>query len=380
MRMRKGYTLIEIIVAISIIMLVLTLVMANSRRGGNDSVLARETNLLMSRLRYAQELTASGSILRYQGGAYSGASCLTNNQCNFKCTLSKNVADSCGTYDGPDDGTEPDLINPVTSCQCCPVSGVAPGNCENGKETPQGGFAVGFSCRSDYGGVQAQLGSESYYLVADRIKCVGKRLDENGNQMYDNGNPIIGSCWPPVDTAWNYNAFNEDSDGIISLYYWGAKGDTVKEKYTVDTTIEIKDLRVTYTSVFQAGSMPAARNSFTCTDSSGNPTKSPWGGLYVPGVPDNGATNWYYKSIVSDSFPIQATVRFMPPDGRIIDVNDNIYSYAPKAVGGADMENPVKSVEIMLKLKNRSTDCRVVTVTRAGLISQRVDADCDFAT
>lgn len=351
--MKKGFTLIETIIAVGIGLALLAFVLANYSRGGIDSILSRETSLLISRLRYAQELTSTGSVLRYQED-WSGAACF--------CDPAKQFCEA--KFCTPRQGIP---FESWQTCPCCPdPSNLA---CDQGKETPQGGFAVGFSCLNNTGADTADshfitadpqdnpqivYARSKYYLVAERLKCVG-------NIDYRNCFPLNSL---PLGDPWD----SSESDGIISMLREDYKGDTTKEKYVVDSIVQIINLRLTYTkpiSLPAIAALPAEEKiSFTCAD------KSPWYRLNVA-VPDVSGEK------VTSQYPIQATVRFVPPDGRVVDLNDNIYEFAPTATG-ADPTNPVKSVEVMLKLKKRNTDCRVVTITKAGAISQAVDNDCAF--
>lgn len=369
MKQRTGFTLIEVLVAVGIGLAVLAFVLANYSRGGKDSVLSRETSLLVSRLRYAQELTSSGSILRYQEYSHTGSTCTCNPNAPDTDPSSCKKTNQCHSIKtGETNPPNPWPESTPATCVCCPAdAGDVDSKCNKGKDTPQGGFAVGFSCLNTNGSEVKAYGSdvpqvfyarERYYLVADRVKCIGA--------------PGWEGCFPLNSPPVDDRADSSGSDGIISMYYQDYKGDTTKEKYIVDPNVQIYNLRVTYTSPISLpaiSALPVANKaSFTCADS------SPWyrytavyPALTVPGTAEK--VPWDY--------PIQATVRFVPPDGRTLDLNDNIYAYAPTATG-ADLANPVKSVEVMLKLKNRNTDCRVVTITKPGAISQAVDADCAF--
>ncbi len=57
----NGFTLIEIIVAMGIMMLTLGLILANYNQGKSASLVSREAALMMGRIRLTQEQTSAGT-------------------------------------------------------------------------------------------------------------------------------------------------------------------------------------------------------------------------------------------------------------------------------------------------------------------------------
>jgi type II secretory pathway pseudopilin PulG len=101
---------------------------------------------------------------------------------------------------------------------------------------------------------------------------------------------------------------------------------------------------------------------YNCTN------RSPWNGNPVPGR-NSTPMNW----------PFQVAVRFIPPTGRQVAVSDNI---APGSVAGmaANPKVPWSKIEIMVGLKNRPKNCRIISITRDNVLTDRNDDDCNIAT
>ncbi len=123
MRQRKGFTIIEALVVITITGILLGVLLANYRRSNENSLLIRETASIMSRIRLAQETAASAQTY--------GTFC--ENALHTECV---------------DDGT------------CAPLAGV-PKKCI--AKPPPGGEALWFSCNSE----------DHYRWMGDTNKCTG---------------------------------------------------------------------------------------------------------------------------------------------------------------------------------------------------------------
>lgn len=351
MRIRKGFTLIEVLIAMGITLAVLTYALVNYYRSSNDSALQRETSLLMARLRFAQQETASGKTFNYCYH-FTGMTCTGNGNtvkvCDNDPTKRCNTVADCGgaLCDSECDGK-----------QCCPNGVGGSGPCPAGHETPDGGFALTFSCEANLppDGLHTyplfELAKSRYALFAERRACV-----------------YTDNCFPPRYTAFNDSLIS--SDGIISsMFYVGSnynrlKGDTVQEQYTVNADVEIADLQITALNAISPTSGPP-KQSFHCGDD------SPWEGVRVHTIDPS-------SSIVPNNYPIQAAIRFAPPDGQEVFITDNVSITPPPY--SANPTNAWVKAEVMLKLKRRGSDCRVISITRAGVISERNDADCNITT
>lgn len=302
-RERGGFTLIETIISMGLLLLVLSFALANYYRGGDDSVLNRETSLLMGRIRLAQEETASGQTFKYCDNSSSGKTCT--------------IVSDCPAHVGQ---------------ACIPTNPI----------TPPGGEAMVFSCPATY------VVNNYFYKIIDQAKThYGQYADHVKCKGTDN------TCLPPISHQSNWEL--EASDGVITYYHFIVGNqlkiglDAQRALYAVDSKVEIKDIRLT-----EANGAP-----HTCA------TPSPWAGQPSP-IPNNGAAVPAWQ-------PLQGVYRFLQPDARKVEISDNIRATAPS---GQDWT----TLEVMLKLKKRGSDCSVVTMTESAVISQRNDADCDFAT
>lgn len=215
----------------------------------------------------------------------------------------------------------------------CPLD-----TCSIDPVTPPGGMAVLFSCPST-AYTQQQLyfiedKTTKYYTYADAVACK------------------TGVCFEPawgiVGEEWIIGA----SDGLISSYVDSTylRGDPLFATHAIVPKVEIKDLQLVE-SVTNA--------AFNCT------TGSPWNGNTNPEP--------IHNDLVPADYPLQALVRFPAPDGRKTMISDNISSTTP-------LGNAWARIDIMLGLTARASDCRVISITKEGVISQSVDANCDFAT
>lgn len=282
------------------------LILANYRRGNDDSILSREAALLMSRVRLAQENTASGQVSGYCNTKNLDAQCAKESDCTTKgasaCTLT----------------------------------------------TPSGGFGMFFSCAD---GAAAEFEKNHwpdrshYFMFADRVQCQG-------------------DCFPlywQEDRNWDgpndaFENIDKGMDHLFSSDDWGSyyKGDTIAEEIAFDPKVTLKDIQL----VENVTNIAA-----TCA------TKSPWKTQLEPTSQP--------LAPVSANYPLQATIHFPSPDGRSIVLSDNVSPTTPNVGGWSG--KPWKEVNLMLALTNRPTvDCRVVKITKDGVISQSTDADCQF--
>ncbi len=128
-------------------------------------------------------------------------------------------------------------------------------------------------------------------------------------------------------------------------------GDTLVADYILNEKVTIEDVYI------------QAENEAQVYSCKGAQKVSPW---------NNAAT--LVPSIlggVKSTFPLQASVQFVPPSGRSVKITDNIYTHTPSG-------NEWTEMGVMLKLEDRSADCRAVTISKTGTISQTVDANCTF--
>lgn len=314
-----GFTLIETLVATGIMLALLAVVLANYRRGNDDSALNREVSLLMSNVRLAQEQTAAGQILKYCEH-YVGHTCKFNGDC-------PSSSDCAG--------------NPVCLCN----------NYGNSDETPKGGFGVLFGCRqTGYTFPWIEKGANNpdnpngYFIYGDNRKCVATA-------------PYI--CFPPDFVSLNTSGLT-NFDGRVSTQKLtnGFKGDTLQNGLIINEKIKIKDIRLSNSSA-----------SYYCAGA-GNLKYSPWRNQTPPGT----------NSLVPSTYPLQIFVRFLPPGGRALAISDNVGGAFPPVPGTdtPDLNNPWLKADIMFGLKNRDTDCKVITITKDGAINQSVDSNCSF--
>ena len=346
-RQPRGFTLIEISLTVLLSGILIALVTANYRRANQDSLLQREASLLMSRLRLAQEETASGKS-------------------SFFCYHRTGKACTCPLVDGKCDAT---YNPPECADACCPQNGTS---CDAASALPLGGFGMVLSCPARNGVTSYEAYSTTipltdlpsilnakttYYELADRQNCFGS------------GTGTSGRCFPTkYDVMSNGGLF--PADGLLTLLYTtsDSKGDTFVAKYDVDKQVSVHDLRVTW-----AKNPPAmAKPWVSCGED------SPWEGKNVPNLYSQA------RSTMIADYPIQAAIRYAQPDGRNALVSDNVAPYAPldsSASPSFDTTNPVTSIEVMLALTNRpNASCRVVKVTSSNVVTQSIDADCNFAT
>ncbi len=320
-----GFTFIETLVAIGILLALLAVVLANYRRGNDDSVLNREVSLMMSRVRYAQELTSAGTISKHCQAPHYNKQCSSDAECtSFPGTGLK--------------GCQPKHCSLTTGTTCASDVDCPGGEkCISATLTPEGGYVMAFNCKPDYANYpwdyyanypQIGLGPIPYFLFAERIDCKN-------------------DCYVRFNTSWVY----DKSDGIISFYLAnpfppGAnpKGETVVEIFKPSRQIVLRDIQLI-----------SGVDKYSCQ------TGSPWRNRTIAG-----------KTIPAD-YPLQATVNFKTPDGRKSMLTDNISKTTPAGFEWTKLE-------VMLGIKNRTTDCRVVSITKDSVISQSLDENCSFSS
>lgn len=371
-KIRDGFTLIEVLVAVGISLAILVFVVANYRGSNKDSVLSKEVALVMANLRYAQELTASGKTIKHCS-FFTGQECTSNADC--KCA-------------------------PPTDCT--PITGSSTPDICTGEILPAGGYAVVFSCTpngnlnagirdNEYpstvgaphspgeGMILPYYGKRAYSIFAELISCKKTVPPESADEQ---------GCFPtrsvPVNPNKPWNADPRISDGLISYYYNssrpGLRGDTLENMYFLSNDVEVRGIQVT----------SKLDTKSKCEMHSASPVfeNSKWYNNSTFGVPNTNSTAFSGLSYVGDqsNYPIQAVIRFLPPDGRIVQISDNVAS-SPPATGASiaaqwdiDPENPWAKAEIMLGVVKDTSKCRLITVKQSGEISQRVDYDCAFGT
>lgn len=298
----RGFTLVEILVSVGIFAILLGLILANYRRGSDDSVLARETLLLMSRVRLAQEQSAAGAVAGYCELGNSDAVCTQNSDC--------------------------------TGGACNP-------------STPSGGFGIFASCSTGETFNDNHWPDRNHYWVfADRVQCQRDCFPFNAQENLN---------WDaPNDAFHNIDA---GTDHLFSSSKWGAeyRGDTIGEEFTLDAKVTLLDLRLS-----EAGD---SNKAVTCN------SKSAWKGILEPS-PMPALT-------VDNNYPLQAVVHFQSPDGRSTTISDNVSTKTP--VAGVFTGKVWGEAHFMLALKARPTqDCQVVRVTKDGIVTKYIDADCQF--
>ncbi len=235
-----------------------------------------------------------------------------------------------------------------TGTLCTADSQCSPGTCQ-AETTPAGGYGVLFTCpQPAYPASQlatSALGASRYVTVADFVQC----------------GSTGALCYPPVfgdGSQWTTNA----ADGIASVYeiLSRSKGDPQTAQHDLDAKVSIVDIQLTET---QSAAKVRCRN-----------------GAYLGGSPWNGKLEPVHADDVPPDYPLQAFIRFLPPGGRAVVLNDNISDTA--AVDGVigTTGKSWSQVDIMLGLKNRVIDCRVIRMTKEGVISQHIDENCSFAS
>lgn len=226
----KGFSLIEILVATGIFIGLLGLILANYRRGNDDSILARESILLMSRLRLAQEQTAAGTVAGFCKVGNPDASCASENDCT------------------------------LMGASTCTVN------------TPSGGFGIVASCSpgSVAFGSNHWPDTSQYFMFGDRVQCQRNCFPFVWSELLNWPNPP-GNAFVNVD---------QGTDHLFSSDDWGSlyKGDTIAETYTLDPKVVLLDIQLLENGT--TGKVACANNS-------------PWENMAEPSpqpltsVPDN---------------------------------------------------------------------------------------------
>jgi hypothetical protein len=229
----------------------------------------------------------------------------------------------------------------------CGVLGFNPGECPGAApqvcsaKPPKGGEVILFGC----GANSDALERTQYYWFVDTFQCVA-------------------NCFSNAPSPTNVE---NASDNLIACYTCseGLK-EPYRQKYNLDAKIKIYDIKISSTpNLF-----------FTCAS---NP--SPWAGC-PPGTPSLPPA-----SAVPNPFPLQATIQytsqfgdqFVSAVGRTLILTNNVSKKSPTVLGSCvPSGNDWSKVEIMIGLKKRATDCRVITVTNTNIITDTNDADCAF--
>ncbi|MFA6588022.1 MAG: type II secretion system protein [Patescibacteria group bacterium] len=296
-KLKKGFSILEILVTIGITALLMGVVIGNYRRGGDDSILEKEINLLMTRVRLTQEQTAGGTTGKYCENPNYGKTCSVDSDC-------------------------------PSSTTCLEA------------DTPKGGYAIVFNCDPSYQwGLDypkmdvmddvTETNTTPYFIFGDRLSC-------NSN------------CFNNLNFDWSYI----DSDGLITLINSSPMinpptiGDTLVNTYELDNKLVFKDLQIVSSNL----EMYSCK-SINLSDLRGRP------------VPDHG--------VVPAEYPLQATIRFKPPDGRQLEITDGVRTQTP---GG----NNWQKVSVMFGLKDRNTDCKIVSISKDGFITKDNDPNCSF--
>lgn len=237
------------------------------------------------------------------------------------------------------------LTNDDTKCASnAECAAIAPGSTCT-VSTPSGGFGLFASCSTG----SVALGDNhwpdrsSYYLFADRVQCKRDCFPLNWSEPQNWPNPP-GTQFAGVDTTTDH-LFSSDAYGSSGRY----KGDTIAEEFRFDAKVQLVDLQLQETTTGQ---------THTCADG------SPWKGLAQPTPSPLG--------LVPDSYPLQVAIHYPTPDGRSVVISDNVSKTTQAS-------STWKEAHFMLGLVTRPTqDCRVVRVTKDGVITQEIDADCQF--
>lgn len=210
MKHPKGFSLLEILVATGIFIGLLGLIMANYKRGNDDSVLSREAILLMSRLRLAQEQTAAGTVAGYCKVGNPDAMCASEADCT------------------------------ALGSATCTVN------------TPSGGFGIMASCSTGTSFSNNHWPDEShYFMFGDRVQCQRNCFPFAWAE---------GLNWPnPPDT--NFVNMDQGTDHLFSSDDWGSlyKGDTIAATYTLDAKVTLLDMQLLENGT--AGKVRCANNS-----------------------------------------------------------------------------------------------------------------------
>lgn len=231
---------------------------------------------------------------------------------------------------------------------CTKAADCPSGTC-NPAATPPGGMAVLFSCTSAAYSQQqlyfVPAAKTSYYTYADAVQC--------GTGEFCFG-PVLGD-----GSQWTPNA----TDGLVSSYQSGGnlKGDPLVATNAFDSKVEVKDVQLTESETNVA---------FRCTSGARASGGSPWNGKLEP----------QHNDLVPADYPLQALIRFSAPDGRKTMVSDNVSTVTPADATYGTTGKAWGRIDVMLGLTSRTVDCRVIAMTREGVISQRVDGDCNLAT
>lgn len=196
------------------------------------------------------------------------------------------------------------------------------------------------------------------------FKCnlAANPTDQTSYTWYVDTKRCDKNCFTVGQTYTNNTSDNlitdPSADGVIEPF---------RQKYTLNSKTKIYDLRIT-------GSSPSV--SYTCAD------YSPWKGC------PSGTTSLPPSSAVPPDFALQATIQytsqgsqFVSAVGRTLILTDNasrqtrLYAF-PVSCDAGDYWS---KVEIMIGLKSRQTDCRVISVTNTNIITDTNDEDCQFS-
>jgi len=236
--------------------------------------------------------------------------------------------------------------------ETCTANGDCPSVTCNEATTPPGGMALLFSCPTAYTPEQLYFSQDeqtTYYTYADAVVCSKE----------------TSSCFPPSwldGTGWQPGA----TDGWVSSYLLGGnlKGDPLVQTHSLARTVEVKDLQLV--EILENGT----EVPFRCADGARPTGGSPW----------NGQSETVNNELVPADYPLQVLLRFPGPSGRETVISDNISTVTYASLGYGTAGNPWGRADIMLGLTTRTIDCRVISMTKDGVISQRIDSDCNFAT
>jgi len=225
---------------------------------------------------------------------------------------------------------------------CTTLADCPSGGTECTQTTPSGGYGMFFSCETGTSyGDNHWPSRGSYFLFGDRVQCQK-------------------NCFPFEQAfAANFAAMDTGTDHLFSSDKGASynKGDTLAAEYAFDPKVTLQDIQL-----LEAGTT----GKVECANG------SPWKGtsLTMPGGLDS----------VPNPYPLQAAIHFPTPDGRTTVLSDNVSTKTP-AVAGLNLtgNKQWKEVDLMLALKTRPTlDCRMVRITYTGVVTQAIDADCQF--
>ncbi len=214
MRQRKGFTIIEALVVITITGILLGVLLANYRRSNENSLLIRETASIMSRIRLAQETAASQKTTENQ--MHGDLTQFCENSIHTECE---------------------------NDSHCTGFPGLA--RCVN--MPPAGGEVIRFEC----------FGSE-YYWYSDTVKCTANCFD--------------GSMDPPtiVNDSDNIIIHGRDSDTGTLPH----TDDYKRDIFQFDPKIELKDLRVSNAVASAKCTGPGGNRTVWNGDTTPAPTSS----------------------------------------------------------------------------------------------------------